>query len=135
MTLTLWIVSLVIAALAIADQARRSPSQWTAADRDRGSWMTWTVLVSLVFLGPIAALAYAIGVVPRFGQAGASPAAAGRTPSAAPAAHSPPARPYVPPQRLWSGIAPDSARFSASAHEPLPDTPPRRKLVIEIDDV
>jgi hypothetical protein len=131
MALTLWILSLVVAALAVADQARRSPSEWTAADRERGYWMTWTVLAGLVYLGLVAAIVYAIGVVPRFGHVSASDDGFRRTvPPPQPAA--PAVRQHVPPQRLWSGTV---APAQTSAQEPLPETPPRRKLIIEIDDV
>ena len=111
MTLTLWMVSLAVAALTVADQARRSASAWTAVDRDRGTWVTCTVIGGLVFLGPVAALAYAIGVVPRFGHADGAAEEARRPPlpppSTAPAAASAPAaRRHVAPERLLVGQRP-----------------------------
>ena len=131
MTLTLWMVSLASAALTVGDQMRRSASAWIATDRDRGMWVASTVIGGLVFLGPVAALAYAIGVVPRFGHADGAAEEARRLPSPAPPAAPPAARRHVAPARLWSGSVPPSA----AGHEPIPDAPSRRKLVIEIDDV
>ena len=85
------------------------------------------------FLGPVAALVYAIGVVPRFALADLAVDDARRPPPPAPPAPSaqPVVRRHVAPARLWSsGVPPPHA-----GQEPMPDAPSRRKLVIEIDDV
>jgi len=60
------VVSYISGAVALVDQLRRPASAWTAADRDRGWWLSATVLLGLFACGLFVGIAYLIGVVPRF---------------------------------------------------------------------
>lgn len=124
MALTLWILSLVAAVLTLVDQLRRSPADWIAADRDRGSWVTWTGIAGVLFVGQVAAIAYAIRVLPRFARVHEARRVVHPPPPPSP----PPAPRHVAPARLWSGSVPP-------ARDALPESRPRRKLIIEIDDL
>lgn len=58
--------------LAVAfDAWRRSASEWTSADRNRGWWITYALLGAWLAFGPVLAAAYLIGVVPHFKSADA----------------------------------------------------------------
>jgi hypothetical protein len=133
----IWIISLLSGGLALGDQLRRPASEWVAADRDRGYWVMVTVIGSLFCLGLVAAVAYGISVVPRFGTAGGpdhefrkQPAAAAPPPPPpagrpAPAPSPTPASPPTPAP-LWAPPPPDAQ---------LPAAEPSRKLDIDFDDV
>jgi hypothetical protein len=58
-----WMVTIV----AFIDAIRRPASDWASADRNRAFW-----LVMLVFLNAIAAVCYALFIVPRFSRAAAN---------------------------------------------------------------
>jgi hypothetical protein len=60
------VASYISAAVALADQLRRPASAWTAADRDRGWWLSATVILGLAACGLFIGIAYLLGVVPRF---------------------------------------------------------------------
>lgn len=128
MASTLWIVSLVAAALTVADQLRRPASEWTAADRDRGFWVTWTVIAGFLCLGFVAAIVYAIGVAGRFGHA--QQVDPGFRTASPPAPRTP-----APSQPLWADRRPvPEQRPAPGRAEPTAATE-RPKLVIEIDDL
>jgi uncharacterized iron-regulated membrane protein len=117
--LAIWVISLVASALTLVDQVRRPSSEWTAADRDRSYWIGATAVAGLFACGLLAALVYAIGVLPRF--AGAPPSDAAFSKRAA----------HPNPTALQS--VDDSA--SAPAIEGSPGAAAPRKLVVELDDV
>jgi len=123
----IWVTSLIAAAITVADQLRRPHSQWIAADRDRSYWVSCTVVAGLFACGLVAALVYAIGVLPRFARGPASDAAfsksTGQVYEPAPARHAPESAPPPAP-----------APASPPALD-APETPSRGKLVIELDDV
>jgi hypothetical protein len=58
-----WTITIV----AFIDAIRRPASDWASADRNRAFW-----LVILLFLNALAAVCYAIFVVPRFSRAAAN---------------------------------------------------------------
>jgi hypothetical protein len=60
------VISYLAAAAALADQLRRPASEWAAADRNRGWWISMTVFLGLFACGIFIAPAYLVGVVPRF---------------------------------------------------------------------
>ncbi len=62
------VVSYLAAAIALIDQLRRPASEWLGADRNRGSWITATVLLGIVACGLFIAVAYVVAVVPRFAE-------------------------------------------------------------------
>lgn len=107
MVTAVWVTSLLAAGLTVLDQFAHPPSNWTAADRDRGYWVTTTVAAGLFCLGIVMAVVYLVGVRSRFGAA--QPADAEFRKSAAPLA---PARLPAPP----------------------PEPAGSRKLVIDLDD-
>ncbi len=59
------VVSFVLGAVAWADQLRRPESRWLAAGRDRGWWTGITAALTLLGLGALPALAYAVLALPR----------------------------------------------------------------------
>jgi hypothetical protein len=64
---TFWIAASYVLAIALpADQLRRPLSEWEAAGRDRRFWVCLTIVMGLHALGPYAAAAYFLGVLPRF---------------------------------------------------------------------
>lgn len=66
-----WIAASYVLAIAIvADQLRRPLSDWQAAGRERRFWVALTAIMGFHGLGPYAAVAYFVDVVPRFGRAG-----------------------------------------------------------------
>ena len=68
MTTAWMMISWFTGVLLIFDQQRRPQAAWAAADRDRSWWTTMTVIGSFCALGLLCAAAYAIGVLPRFGN-------------------------------------------------------------------
>jgi hypothetical protein len=68
MAVAICALSLLAAGLTLVDQLRRPASAWTAADRDRSYWATTTFIAGLFACGVLAAIAYAVGVLPRFDQ-------------------------------------------------------------------
>jgi hypothetical protein len=66
------VVSYLSGAAAIAHAATRPSSAWVHADRQRGYWLTVLITLTLFALGIVAAIAYLVGVVPRFSGAMAS---------------------------------------------------------------
>lgn len=106
----LWILSLLAGGLTAIDQLRRPASQWVAADRDRSFWVTMTVLGGLLYLGIVAAIVYAVTLLPLLGRAPGGDFA-----------HAPaPVAPLAP-------VAPEPP--------PAPARPATGKLVIDLDDV
>lgn len=66
-----WIAASYVLAIAlVADQLRRPLSDWAAAGRERRFWVALTAIMGFHGLGPYAAVAYLVDVVPRFGRAG-----------------------------------------------------------------
>lgn len=55
-------------ALLTIDAARRPESAWVIADRNRSGWLGFCIPLGLIGLGPLCLLAYAVGVLPRFGR-------------------------------------------------------------------
>jgi len=69
---TYWIAASYVLAFALAaDQLRRPLAEWESAGRDRRFWVSLSVVLGFHALGPYAAAAYLVGVVPRFRPAGA----------------------------------------------------------------
>jgi cbb3-type cytochrome oxidase subunit 1 len=67
--ITAWIViSYIVGLAAVIDQVRRPASEWASADRNRSWWIGTTAVAAFFACGVFAALAYFIGVLPRFGQ-------------------------------------------------------------------
>lgn len=61
-------VAYPVGVAAIVHSATRARSEWVAADRDRGWWLGLLVTGTFLAAGPLVALAYGLGVVPRFRQ-------------------------------------------------------------------
>jgi hypothetical protein len=59
-------VSYVTALVALADEIRRPASAWVAADRNRGFWITITIVLGLLGCGVLVAVAYLLIVIPGF---------------------------------------------------------------------
>lgn len=55
-------------AILFIDGMRRPESAWVIADRSRAGWLGFSVPMGLIGLGPFCLLAYAVGVLPRFGR-------------------------------------------------------------------
>ncbi len=63
-----WIgISYVLGVVLAADQLRRPRAAWEAAGRDRRFWVVLSCAMGFHGLGEYAAVAYLVGVVPRFG--------------------------------------------------------------------
>jgi hypothetical protein len=63
------VLSYLVGVIALVDQLRRSPSEWTAADRNRSWWLGTTAVLSLFACGLLVGFAYLVGVVPYFADA------------------------------------------------------------------
>lgn len=64
---TYWIAASYLLSVGLAaDQLRRPRSEWEAAGRDRRFWVSLSIVMGFHALGPYAAAAYLVGVVPRF---------------------------------------------------------------------
>jgi hypothetical protein len=141
MITAIWIISLLSGGLALGDQLRRPASEWVAADRDRNYWVTVTVIGSLFCLGVVAAIAYAISVMPRFGTGGGPDHGFRKQPAAAappPPPHATAPRPAPaasPPAPLWTPPPAAASTTPPQPSAPLPAAEPSRKLVIDFDDV
>jgi len=66
MIATIIVISYLAGLGALVDQIRRPASQWVAADRNRGAWISATVLCGFPACGLLVALVYLMGVLPRF---------------------------------------------------------------------
>jgi hypothetical protein len=69
MITTVLLASYALSVLQIAHMYRRSQSDWVAADRSRGWWLTMTVCLGMFGLGLLTAVIYVVGVLPRFAAA------------------------------------------------------------------
>jgi hypothetical protein len=72
MQVYIWI-SWICGAVILVDGIRQPQSAWVSADRNRGFWLFWLVLASLIALGPVALLFYWFAVRARFASATATP--------------------------------------------------------------
>lgn len=139
MITALWLVSLLAGLVTIGDMLRRPASEWVAADRDRSYWVTMAALGGFMCLGLVAGAVYLMSVVPRLGG-GAGPDPAFRKGPAAGATAPPVAAPPPPPRAVPptpADPAPPAPLWATPADpaDALPSTEPRRKLVIDLDDI
>ena len=63
----IWLLSLLAGGLTATDQLRRPESQWAAAGRERSVWVAVAIGGGVACLGIVAAVAYAVAVLPYLG--------------------------------------------------------------------
>jgi uncharacterized iron-regulated membrane protein len=131
MVTVIWAVSLIVSGLVVVDELRRPASEWTAADRNRGYWVGLTVTAGFLFLGVLAALVYAVALVPRFAMAQDSDSAF-RKHAVPPTARTPMVTSAEAP--LPSADRPAPLQPAEQSAESLPSVGRSSKLVIEFDD-
>jgi H+/Cl- antiporter ClcA len=62
------VISYLAGFATLADELRRPASVWAAADRNRGWWISTTVILGVMACGLFVGVAYLIGVVPNFSE-------------------------------------------------------------------
>lgn len=128
MVVVILIASILATGVTLLDQLRRPASAWTAADRDRGYWITGTAFCGLLCLGIPVGFAYAIGVLPYFGSGPEVDPAFRKTPAVRT-----PASESSSSARAPVRLLPDPGGDPPPPAQPQPRSPGR--LVIELDDL
>lgn len=64
MNVAIVVLSYALGALATWDAWRRDPSDWVTADRNRDTWLTALIVVTICAFGMFVAAAYAVYVLP-----------------------------------------------------------------------
>lgn len=71
MITAIFVISYLIGAVTVLDEMRRPHSAWVAADRNRGWWITTSVIFGIAGCGLFMGIAYLVGVLPGLSQSGA----------------------------------------------------------------